>query len=191
MSNDFSVMLTDDFFSNTQMLGWFWPAGLCFAVSFGSRYQFSIWAAKRFAQELSYWQSNRDRWNLISFFQHLSSVSSREIELTCYYKREDKPDVWKFAFQSIARVCQLKRATTFVWLTRENKVTWSSCCIQNLGKFKAPIFVVWGIQSSRYCTEMNYRTKNELHWACTAKGAYKCENDNLAVTAGPPFFRFL
>ena len=114
-----------------------------------------------------------------------------EIELTCYYKREDKPDVWKFAFQSIARVCQLKRATTFVWLTREKKVTWSSCCIQNLGKFKEPIFVVWGIQSSRYCTEMNYRTKNELHWACTAKGAYKCENDNLAVTAGPPFFRFL
>ena len=40
----------------------FWPGFLCqcFLSVLGEKILFSIWAAKYFAQELSYWQSNRD-----------------------------------------------------------------------------------------------------------------------------------
>ena len=41
----------------------------------------STWAAKCFAQELSYWQSYRDRSYLASFFYHLSCIALAEVPL--------------------------------------------------------------------------------------------------------------
>ena len=66
--------------------------------SFGQKYQFSIWAATYFSQELSYLPSKRDRNYLNSFSYHLPSLSSQAIELVCLYKRENKPNVWKCKF---------------------------------------------------------------------------------------------
>ena len=48
----------------------------------GRKYQFSVWAAKYFSQGLSYRQGFRDRGHPISFFYHLSSLSSQERDVS-------------------------------------------------------------------------------------------------------------
>ena len=52
--------------------------------------------------------------------------------------------------------------------------------------FKTPISVFWGpnrgIQSSNFCTEMGDRIMKKLHWACTARGAHKCEKYHSAFS---------
>ena len=63
-------------------LGWILTSWFMFCCQFWERkYPFSIQAAKHIAQELSYWQSDRDRDYMICFF-NISSLSNLAIELS-------------------------------------------------------------------------------------------------------------
>ena len=58
-------------------------------------------------------------------------------------------------------------------------VAWSFCCIKNF-KFETPISVVWGTQSFNFWPEMGHRIMKQLNWACTARGAQRCEKGHFA-----------
>ena len=65
------------------MLVWILTSWFMFCCQFcRTEYQYSIWAAKYFIQELSNWPYYWERGYLISSFYHLSSKSFQEIELT-------------------------------------------------------------------------------------------------------------
>ena len=65
---------------------------------FGRKCSFSGLAANYFAQELSYGLNYRNRAYLIAFFYHISSLSSKKLQLKCLCKQENQPNVQDLNF---------------------------------------------------------------------------------------------
>ena len=58
---------------------------LIFSTVFEGKYLFSVWAAKYYAQESSYWKVSGTLTLIFFFFYHLSSLLIPEIELAYIY----------------------------------------------------------------------------------------------------------
>ena len=148
----------------------------------GRKYQFSVWAAKYFSQGLSYRQGFRDRGHPISFFYHLSSLSSRayQVERLCsrvYTNEKMRLLCWILIFlhfgAQLLSGSDLSPVSVFtiildslenIRLRKESPPRrmvslehshFQVCCIQKLQK---PIPVVWGIQNSNFAQIWATRT---------------------------------
>ena len=173
------------------------------------------WAAKDLAQELSCWQSYRDR----QWVPSLIICPAYWVLLLnlCVYINEKMSLMFEnfiFALQSLAWICKpliimpvstmtqildslenirLRKEKSYGLNPLQSILAWISCCIQN---FNTPaylkLFLFFEGPDLQFCTKLGDRIMKQVHWTCNLalQERHTMTINGILPLARQPFFCF-